>query len=97
MAMEAYEELHAIVQARIAAKKERGKNATGSKPVKSSKNKRVTKSQEEKESAKETNKTRDRELTSLLARPRARESIHHHEEGDMPKQSDFTALLYLWQ
>ena len=86
--MKGYEEMQARTAAR---KKEREKNATGSKPVKRSKNKRVQKSQEEKETAKEANKTRARELTSLLAR--ALESIQHHEEGNMPKQSDCTALL----
>ena len=86
--MKGYEEM----QARIAArKKDREKNATGRKPVKSSKNKQVKKSQEEKRSEKEANETRACELAGLLAR--ALEIIKHHEEGDIPKQSDCTALL----
>ena len=85
-----YEEM----QTRIAnRKKEREKNATGSNPVKGSKNKRVKKSQEAKRSGKEANETPARELTSLLARDL--ESIKRHEVGDMPKQSDCTALLPL--
>ena len=74
-------------------KKERSeKNATGSKPGPSSKNKRVKKSQE-KESDKKANETRARELTSLLEQ--ALESIKHHEKGSEPRRSDCTALLPL--
>ena len=84
------------MQTRIdTGKKEREKSVAGSTPVKDSNKKIVTNSQEASGSGKEANETQARELTSLLARALQLESIKHHEETDLPKQSDCAALLPL--